>query len=455
MGQTELPLVKSLKMPNVHFYLKKAEKKTGLSLIYLQSKFDGHRLVYSFKEQIAPAKWNKKRERAKDNNKPREFKKKGEHGDLLNELLENLCDQFDVAYRTFKADSKMKGDIKKYIKDRLDIFLNKKPDGETFFGLLDRLIKGTIGDEKTPATITTYKTAKKHLKEFEEQLKYPLNFASINLEFRDKYKKFLESDRVVKRDKAGKTVRVKLKGMAPNSVYKEIKNVRTIMNLAIEHGLTANQDHKKKKFAVKQEETDSVYLTDKELRDLFKFDLSATKTLEEVRDLFVFSAYVGLRYSDTSRIGAENIIKIYGEDYISIVTQKTKQQVIIPCNDVVLRIFEKYKHNASRLPRALSNQKFNQYIKEVARAAGFSEVGRLGSDLKKPLHEAISSHTARRSFANNALLSGMHTRLIMAVTGHKTEKSFNKYINIDLEKSAQQMNEHNKARSSRSMKKVG
>jgi len=42
----------------------------------------------------------------------------------------------------------------------------------------------------------------------------------------------------------------------------------------------------------------------------------------------------------------------------------------------------------------------------------------------------ISSQTARRSFATNEYLNGTPSITIMAVTGHKTEKAFLKYIKV-------------------------
>ena len=136
------------------------------------------------------------------------------------------------------------------------------------------------------------------------------------------------------------------------------------MNLAKRRKLTSNEDHKDIDFSVKQVDIDSVYLSDKELRDFLNVDLSGDKTLEEVRDLFVFNSYVGLRYSDAVQISPENIVKIDGDSYIKTVTQKTKTPITIPCNDVVLKILEKYKDTLTGLPRALSNQKFNQYIRD-------------------------------------------------------------------------------------------
>lgn len=41
------------------------------------------------------------------------------------------------------------------------------------------------------------------------------------------------------------------------------------------------------------------------------------------------------------------------------------------------------------------------------------------------------SHTCRRSFCTNEFLEGTPTTLIMAISGHKTEKAFRRYIKAD------------------------
>lgn len=83
-------------------------------------------------------------------------------------------------------------------------------------------------------------------------------------------------------------------------------------------------------------------------------------------------------------------------------------------------------------------------MKELAEIAGLTETGRLSNDLTKPLYSCLTSHTARRNFATNCYLSGMDSRMIMAVTGHSTEKSFEKYIKVTREENAKKMGEHMK-----------
>jgi integrase len=128
--------------------------------------------------------------------------------------------------------------------------------------------------------------------------------------------------------------------------------------------------------------------------------------------------------------------------------------VIIPCNPIVLKIFERYADNANRWPRAISNQKFNAAIKEACQLAGLIETGRLSTQPGKELYDCISSHTARRSFATNLYLEGFPTLDLMKVTGHKTEKAFLKYIRVSKLDAAKRLNAHIKAMWSRKLLKV-
>jgi integrase len=147
-------------------------------------------------------------------------------------------------------------------------------------------------------------------------------------------------------------------------------------------------------------------------------------------------------------------VQIEGEYFIKTKTQKTKEQVIIPTNPVILEIFDKYQQNPNKLPKTISNQKFNDYIKEVCKLAGLTEKGRLTSKPDVMLWEVISSHTARRSFATNYYLQGFPTIDLMKITGHKTETAFLKYIRVSKLETAKRLNQHIKNNWSRSILRV-
>lgn len=214
------------------------------------------------------------------------------------------------------------------------------------------------------------------------------------------------------------------------------------MRSSHERGLHNNTDYQKKAFNKPTEQTTAVYLNEKELHALYKLDLSENKKLNNVRDWFLIAAYTGLRFSDFSRLTEDNI----KNDVISVKTLKTGANVIVPIHTFVKTILEKYEY---RLPKVMSNQKFNEYIKKVCEKAEIKEpvlVEETKGDIKtresQPKHKLISAHTARRSFATNAFLAGVPTIQIMKLTGHKTEKVFMKYIKISESENAKKLQLH-------------
>ena len=94
------------------------------------------------------------------------------------------------------------------------------------------------------------------------------------------------------------------------------------------------------------------------------------------------------------------------------------------------------------MPR-ISLGNFNLYIKDVVRLAGIDEPIKIthkrGNKLieeVRPKYAWVASHTARRSFCTNEYLAGTPTDLIMAISGHKSETAFRKYIKVDKLKKA-------------------
>lgn len=424
-------------MGTVNFYLKKSEGsgKDKRSLIYLQFKYGGMKLVFSFGQTINPKLWNANKQRVKNN---KTTTADGKH--LLNDLLDSLV---KVCERAYNAELKNGIPSPTTLKQSLSDFINQNssdPNKPSLYKLIDRFISGEIkykGREKSSNTIKTYRTVLGHLKEVEQQKKLPIDYNAITLDFLYKYITFLRS-----------------KNLSQNAIAKDVQIIKTFMKKAVTLRESTNIWFQHEDFTATREETDSVYLTEKEVIDLYYYDLSENKRLESIRDLFVFGCFVGLRYSDYSDVKPENIVTVDGELFVKLKTKKTGDLVIIPCNPIVLQIFHKYEHNPNRLPKSISNQKFNQGIKEVCQSAGLIEEGRLSTEPKKQLFNCVSSHTARRSFATNLYLEGFPVIDLMKITGHKTERAFMKYIKVTKLDAAKRLNTHIKTMWSRKLLKV-
>lgn len=434
-------------MGSVNFYLKKAEA-SGSSLIYLQYKYNGYKLLFSFGQTIDADNWNKKKQRVKSNVITTAD---GKHS--LNDLLKNLEEVCMNAYhKELKNGIPQPATLKKYLIDFIQ--QNKEtPDKPNFWTLAQRFIDNEIkheGQGKVKGTLSTYKVIVRHLKDFEREKRFPITFETITLDFLYRYLTYLEN---LPRPVNPETGEARC-GLAKNTIAKHVQVIKTFMGEAVDLGYTTNLQFKHKKFKAKWQTTDAVYLKEKEILKLYRLDLSDNQRLEKVRDLFVFGCCTGLRFADYSDIRPKNIVQLEGEYFIKVATKKTGEVVIIPANPIILEIFEKYSASVNKLPAAPSNQKFNEYIKEVCRLANLDEKGRLMTDPEKPLSECVSSHTARRSFATNLFLEGYPTLEIMKITGHRTEKAFLTYIKVSKVESAMKLGKHLKLKWSEKILRV-
>ena len=116
------------------------------------------------------------------------------------------------------------------------------------------------------------------------------------------------------------------------------------------------------------------------------------------------------------------------------------------CALPILEIWRKYN---GVLPQSISNQKFNDYIKEVCKLAKIDSTelksitkGGLRAQHSFKKYDLITSHTARRSFATNLYLSGFPAISIMAITGHKTERAFMAYIRVTERQHSELLRKH-------------
>lgn len=281
--------------------------------------------------------------------------------------------------------------------------------------------------DKKPNTVKGYKQTAREIEGYITLTGKRLQFENVDLDFYLSFVEYLSN-----------------KGYSPNTVGARIKDLKMFMNEAYERNLHTNMDFKKKRFSKPKEETTAIYLNVDELTKIYNCDLSSNPKLDKIRDLFLIGCYTGLRFSDLSLLCADNINSVDGT--ITIRTVKTGKTVVIPLHSVIRQILEKYDN---KLPRVPSNQKFNDYIKEVVKKADINEPillqktkGTLIYTETEPKHDLVTSHTARRSFATNAYLAGVPPISIMKITGHKTESSFMKYIKISDKENALQLKAH-------------
>jgi integrase len=181
-----------------------------------------------------------------------------------------------------------------------------------------------------------------------------------------------------------------------------------------------------------------IYITLEERDKLLDKDLSEYKQVEIQRDIFVFQSLIGCRIGDLYRMTKRNII----DDAIEYIPRKTKDgnpvTVRVPLNDKAKTILEKYKdYTGDKILPFISEQKYNDAIKRAFKLAEINRIVTIldsltNEEVKKPLHEVVSSHMARRTFIGNIYKKVKDPNLIGALSGHKEgSKAFNRYREID------------------------
>jgi integrase len=409
-------------MAKASFFLKEPTS-TDETLVYLFFNFNNQRLKYSTGEKIKPTFWNLKEMRARETSKFTEALE-------FNSRLDKIAQKSLNIYRKLYNDETLIN--LKTLKEEFDKEFRKHQTESTkkdFFSFVDKFIEEGKG-VKSDLTIKSYSNTLRHLKNFSVFKKSKFNFEDIDLAFYNEFISYLTNE---------------LK-FSQNSIGSQIKILKTFLNEATERGINDNLEFKKRKFRKVYIDTDTVYLNASELEILYKLDLSENKKFERVRDLFIIGCYTGLRFSDFIQIKPENIVD---SNKIKIKTQKTGEMVVIPLHPFVREIMDKYNGN---IPKPISNQKMNDYLKKIAKLEELKELKELvevsitkgGKLVKSSIakHDLIMTHTARRSFATNLFLADVPAITIMKITGHKTEKNFLRYIRISQEENANKLLNH-------------
>lgn len=276
--------------------------------------------------------------------------------------------------------------------------------------------------EVKQVTINVINEMKAHLQAFEKYRGVPITFDSFDFEFYKTFVRYLTYDYPLKRKKK------LVKGLRLNSVGKTIKWLKIFLKDRMAKKIIPYFDISL--YKVHEEEVDAIYLSWSEISALYQLRLTDEPILDQVRDLFVLGCLTGFRFSDYSTVQPEEV-----RNGMLFVTQtKTTDRVVVPLRPEAQAILDKYN---MQMPQ-ISNPEFNFHIKEVARRAGLFEKvkfsykrGNTMIEEIRPKWAWVMSHTCRRSFCTNEFLDGTPVLLIMAISGHKTEKAFRKYIKAD------------------------
>ena len=225
--------------------------------------------------------------------------------------------------------------------------------------------------------------------------------------------------------------------MRNTTIAKQLSYIKWFYRWLKKNELTTNFAFETYKPKFRQVQKKIVFLTAAELKQLADFKIPDSKRyLEQVRDVFLFCCYSGLRYSDVRNLKHSNI----KEEHIEITTVKTGDSLIIELNNYTKDIVKKYKNftfeNDLVLP-VISNQKMNDYLKELGELAGINDPiietyykGNERIETVTPKYALLGSHAGRRTFICFALSLGIPVQIVMKWTGHSDYKSMKPYIDV-------------------------
>jgi integrase len=391
-------------MPSVSFLLKEPSA-TKPTPIFAFLSFDGQRVKVYTGLSILPKQWLKAEQRAQVRGLP-------DNGQL-NDALEMAEQQLLDCYKQHRALGQLPSTeaLRVAVQPMAAPVASTVPLARSLWDCFDEWIALARAQQK-PRSAQVYATAARHLREFAQASKFAVDFDTITPTFNDRYTTYLLH-------------KVKL---TDNTVAKQVLTLKRFLRWARDRGYTDATGFDR--LSWKRQEPDIMTLTAGEVVALEQLVLPAGGYLDNARALFLLACYTGLRFSDLVIIRAEHV----RGQALRMTTQKTRETVTVPLRAEALVVVDQLL--AGKV-RAITNQKLNDYLKELGQLAGINapvEVIRFRGGVRESTTvakwERLGCHTGRRTVVTLSLERGLRPETIMKVTGHRGWKSFQRYVNV-------------------------
>ena len=213
-------------------------------------------------------------------------------------------------------------------------------------------------------------------------------------------------------------VHLKEKGNSVNTVAKHMRQLRTLVNEAINQGYIPSDAYPFRKFKIKQEKGRKEFLTPDELRKLENLQVS-DKRLRHVLDAFLFCCYTGLRYSDFCQLTPENIIRVNGKRWLYFKSVKTDVEIRLPLHLLfegkALAVLERYDI-VTDFAKIGPNSEANKYLVQLAALAR--------------IRKHITYHTARHTCATLLVHQGVPITTVQKLLGHTSVRTTEVYSEV-------------------------
>jgi site-specific recombinase XerD len=270
----------------------------------------------------------------------------------------------------------------------------------------NRKMKELMGKEFSKGTMQRYEISLRHTQQFLSYYykTHDIDIRKIDHQFISEYDFFLRSIRKCEN----------------NSTVKYIKNFGKIIRICLANGWLKADPFINYKGKIKT--INRVFLSEQEIQLIAHKEFGSSR-LTQVRDIFLFCCFTGLAYADVKKLKRSHITKgVDGEQWIFTKRQKTDTRSAIPLLPFAISLIQKYVehplcvNNDIPLP-VPSNQKMNEYLKEVATICGINKV--------------LTSHIARHTFATTITLSnGVPIESVSKMLGHSSLKETQHYAKI-------------------------
>ena len=207
------------------------------------------------------------------------------------------------------------------------------------------------------------------------------------------------------------------KGNGINTVAKHLRQLRTLVNEAINQGYIHADAYPFRKFKIKQEKGRHEFLTPDELRKLENLDIS-DKKLRHVLDAFLFCCYVGLRFSDFCQLTPANFIRVNGKRWLHFKSIKTGIELRLPLHLVIegKALATQDRYDITEFANLGSNSETNKVLAVITGMAR--------------IKKHVTYHTARHTCATLLIHQGVPITTVQKLLGHTSVKTTEIYSEI-------------------------
>ncbi len=389
----------------VNFSLKRSKSRTDRKCpVYVRCTMNHQRFELSTGIFVIPESWNDSRQLVTG---------RTEESKILNNRLNKVNARVQDIYNQLESKGEPFSTLQ--VKNKLLGVSNEKGVLE----ILDGIIKGIaarVGNDYSEGTLKHYKTTRMRLAEFFKSRfgRNDLALSAVDYKFLSLFDLYLKTE-------------LRLR---PNTALTYHKHLKKILNAAIAMNQLAHNPYRT--FKVSRNETHRDYLTIQELGKIKRKEICTTR-MQIIRDVFVFACYTGLGYAELSNLSSTHIHQgDDGEKWIIIDRTKTEIRCRVPLLPQANTILQKYENfpmnrNRGKLLPVHSNQKMNEYLKELAGICGITK--------------NLSMHVARHTFATSVTLAnGVPIETVSKMLGHTSLKTTQIYARIVDSKISKDMN---------------